>query len=146
QRLVHVARNALFYPTAGRRPQLLLLPCRDDWDPACGCPAYVEDLDTDEWMKGKQLVTSVDYFPGTRCRLINGYDIITLTKNAQRKPRRANETLRCQFAVQWPGALMVVKRARRERGRAIHITAPEIALVNTIVERYVGRGHVYVLH
>lgn len=84
-------------------------------------------------------MTSVDYFPGTRCYLANGYDIITLSRRARNMftTPPLNQTISRMFAINWPGALLVVKRARRHRGRAIHITAPEIPLIGTLVERLV---------
>ncbi|KAI0352252.1 hypothetical protein OH77DRAFT_1592280 [Trametes cingulata] len=137
QRLVPTARHALLFPIIDIRPQLVLLPARDEWDPACGCPAYPEDLDADDWFKGPQSVASVDSFPGTMCHLANGYDLITLSENARRMPTAtANETLRRLFSIHWPGSVLVVKRARRHRGAAVHITASEVSLISAVVQRW----------
>ncbi|EIW63233.1 uncharacterized protein TRAVEDRAFT_17659 [Trametes versicolor FP-101664 SS1] len=127
QRLVHTAFKALVYEVGRTRPRLLLLPSRHDWDPACGCPAYPEDLDTDDWFDNDQIVSSVDRFPGTRYRLANGYDIISA-----RGQRRAAKTATLN------GTLVVVKRASRHSGRAVNITPPEVSLINAVVERYVA--------
>ncbi|KAH9850106.1 hypothetical protein C2E23DRAFT_861597 [Lenzites betulinus] len=119
-RMVHVSRHALLFPVCSARPMLVLLPCRDDWDPACGCPAYSEDLDTDYWLEGAQSVAQVNSFPGTDCHLPNGYDIITLSSTARRTASR-NATLRRLFSIDWAGSLLVVKRAHR------HWVAPFIS-------------------
>lgn len=140
QGLTHVAFKALVYEVGGTRPRLLLLPSRDGWDPACGCPAYPEDLDTDDWFTSNQTVSSIDHFPGTRCRLANGYDIISASGQKRgRKQPPLNGTLHELFSVDWTGALVVVKRARRHVGRAVHITPPEVSLINVVVERYVAK-------
>lgn len=125
------------YEVRGVRPRLLLLPSRHDWDPACGCPAYPEDLDTDDWFTSGQVVSPVHHFPGTRCRLANGYDIIS-ARGRKRAVKNAplNGTLQQLFSVEWSGTLVVVKRASRHSGRAVHITSPEVSLINAVVERY----------
>ncbi|KAH9848703.1 hypothetical protein C2E23DRAFT_739088, partial [Lenzites betulinus] len=136
QRVVHTALRVLVYEVTGTRPRLLLLPNRSDWDPACGCPVYPEDLDTDIWFSSGQACSPVNYFPGTRTRLANGYDILSLGRF--RRPRSrisTNKTLRHLFDVEWPGALVVVKRARVHTGRAVHITPPEVSLINVVVQQ-----------
>ncbi|KAI9061812.1 hypothetical protein FKP32DRAFT_1575152, partial [Trametes sanguinea] len=138
QRLVHVARYAVIFPEQGCQPRRVLLPSKDDWDPACGCPAYTADLDTHGWFRGQQIISPINYFPGTRCRLANGYDIVWTKHRKVADGVPVNETLKELFSVEWPGALLVVKWARRHRGQAIHITSPEIALISTIVHRYVS--------
>lgn len=133
---MHVSRYALLFPVYGAAPRLVLLPSREDWDPACGCPAFTDDLDTDMWFEGTQSVTAVESFPGTNCYLFNGYDIITLSgKDRRSVTATPNETLRRLFSIEWSGSLLVVKRASRYRGRAVHITPPEISLISTLVER-----------
>lgn len=132
------ARRALVYDVAARRPRFLLLPVRDVWDPACGCPVHTEDLDTDDWFPDEPVVLQVNAFPGTTCRLGNGYDIICNADYNDEDPTQyPNQSLRRMFSVNWPGNLIVVKRSRRGCRGAMHITGPEVSLINTLVERYV---------
>lgn len=119
---MHVARYALMYPVKGSRPQLVLLPSKEDWDPACGASASTEDLEVDEWFDGPQHIASIDFFPGTHCHLGNGYDLVFARKTRRGRAAPVNETLRSLFSIRWSGALMVVKRARRDYGRVVHIT------------------------
>ncbi len=135
QRLVHVARYALIYPVKGSRPRRVLLPSKDGWDPACGASASTEDLELGQWFRGPQKVNSVDYFPGTRCRLGNGYDIVFAKCRKRQRPPPINATILSLFSIRWPGALVIIKRARRDYGRVVHITAPEISLINAITQR-----------
>lgn len=128
------------YEVGGTRPRLLLLATREDWDAACGCPAYPEDLDVADWFAQGPKLSPLDYFPGTRCRLANGYDIISVDRSRRyRKNPPINNTLHQLFCVDWPGALVVVKRAYRHTGRAVNITPPEVSMINAVVERYVTR-------
>lgn len=137
QRLVYAAVTALIYEVDGTRPRLVLLPCRDEWDPACGAPPHAEDLDTDPWYTDCQTVQSIDYLPGTRCRLANGFAIITVSIQAGRSGMaHPNQALHRLFSVEWPGTVLVVKCARRERGRAVNITYPEVSLINSMIHRY----------
>ncbi|KAI9061998.1 hypothetical protein FKP32DRAFT_1531941, partial [Trametes sanguinea] len=137
QRLVQVARYAVIYPIDGRRPRLVLLPCTDDWDQACGCPVHTEDLDVRCWFGGKPSVDRVRRFPGTQCYLTNGFDILFSRQPEESEPHDANRALQESFAIDWHGSLLVVKQGRRNCGHAVHITSPEIGLVGTLVQRYV---------
>ena len=140
QRLIPVARWALIYAVSDIRPRMLLLRPRDDWDPACGSAVAVEDLDTEEWMAGPTVVHSVDYLPGTACYLANGYDIIceqNLTGRSRETDGAANETINRLFSLNWTGNVIVIKRGRFDRGRAVHITAPEISAISAILQRFV---------
>ncbi|KAI9058549.1 hypothetical protein FKP32DRAFT_1581860, partial [Trametes sanguinea] len=138
QRTLPVARHALLYHGELPRPQLVLLPSRFTYDPACGCAAWPEDLDTDSWFKGTHMATSIDYFPGTDCRLKNGYEIFFMGRRDRRIQRgETNAVLWKLFALKWPGNLIVMKRGFRDRGRTLHITKSEVSLINSLVERCV---------
>ncbi|KAI0324871.1 hypothetical protein GY45DRAFT_1262010, partial [Cubamyces sp. BRFM 1775] len=140
QRLVHAALKVLVYEVDGTRPRLLLLANGADWDPECGCPVYPEDLDTSQWFPSDQTETTVDYFPGTRCWLANGYSILSVPRKEDgRGTAPINEVISRLFAIEWRGPLVVVKRARRHSLQAINITSPEVSMVNAVVERYVYR-------
>ena len=39
------------------------------------------------------------------------------------------------FGLEWMGNILVVKLSRRDRDAAMHITKPEISLLNVLVER-----------
>ncbi|KAI0661152.1 hypothetical protein C8Q70DRAFT_912019, partial [Cubamyces menziesii] len=134
-RLVHTAIRALIYEVNETKPHLVLLACRDDWDPACGCQPHPEDLDTDPWFARREVPCAIDYLPGTRCRLNNGYHIISVPPTS--RPHSPNQTLRNLFSVEWAGTIVVVKRGRRHRAHAVHITPPEVSLINAVVERFV---------
>ncbi|KAI9056621.1 hypothetical protein FKP32DRAFT_1585508, partial [Trametes sanguinea] len=137
QRLVHAAVKALVYEVEGSRPQQLLLASRDGWDPACGCAVHSADLDIDAWFLGEQKVQAINCLPGTRCRLANGYDIITLSREFRRSgTSQPNQVVQRLFSLEWPGAIIVVKRGQRHRGGAVNITSPEVSLINSVVHRY----------
>ncbi|KAH9854465.1 hypothetical protein C2E23DRAFT_726780, partial [Lenzites betulinus] len=137
-RVIPLARKALLYPTDSSGPRTVLLPSRDSYDPACGCNAWSVDLDTDEWFGGPQSMTSIHHFPGTDCRLKNGYDIFVLARRERRRRLDGvNHTVQRLFDVRWSGNVIVVKRGFRDRGCALNITPPEISLINSLVERYV---------
>ncbi|KAI9069264.1 hypothetical protein FKP32DRAFT_1560089, partial [Trametes sanguinea] len=136
QRLVYTAVTALIYEVDGTRPRLVRLACREEWDPASGCPACPEDLDTDPWFVDPQAVQAIDYLPGTRCRLANGYAIITMSRDSRRSGMgQPNMALQRLFSVEWPGTVMIVKRGRRHRARAVNLTPPEVSLINAVVHR-----------
>ncbi|KAJ3002574.1 hypothetical protein NUW54_g5778 [Trametes sanguinea] len=136
RRVLPVAKHALLYHSNLRSPRLVLLPARWTYDPACGCSAWPEDLDTDRWFEGSHVMASLDYFPGTDCRLKNGLDICFLARGDRKSRRReSNPLLLKMFALKWPGNLLVVKRGCRDPGRALHITASEVSLINCVVER-----------
>ena len=137
QRLVPLARRAVIYEISDTRPRLLLLPPRDDWDPAGGSPVWAEDLDTDAWIATPQ-TASIDEFPATTCYLANGYNIIFQRRRPTRGSRGAlNNTVRTLFSLDWLGNIIVIKRARRDRNQAIHITPPEISVINAVVQQCV---------
>ena len=137
--MVPLARRALLYEVGDTKPRLILLPTRDEWDPACGSPAHTEDLDTLHWFSRKQQHSPIDTLPVGGARLANGYDIISLPsryrRSSGRTPERINKTLLRMFSIEWPGNLIIVKRAQRHRGRVVHITPPEISLINSVVSR-----------
>lgn len=142
--MVPVARRALLYHFADNTPRLVLLGTNDGWDPGCGSLPYAENFDTSDWFPLNQVISSVTCFPGTTCSLANGYDIFSLRRavgryKASGRPGSipANQTLRHLFSVEWPGNLLVMKRARHQ-GRAVHITAPEVSLINAVVQRYIS--------
>lgn len=137
QRLIPLARRAVLYETSDTRPRLLLLPPRDDWDADGGSPVWAEDLDTDAWVRSPQ-TASVDELPGTTCYLANGYNIIFQRRRAARGSRGPlNNTVRTLFSLDWLGNIIVIKRARRDRNQAIHITPPEISVINAVVQQCV---------
>ena len=127
------------YEVGDTKPRLILLPTRDEWDPACGSPAHAEDLDTIHWFSRRQERSSIDTWPGGGADLLNGYEIISLPLRGRRTstpaPGVINNTLLQLFSVEWPGNLIIVKRGQRHRGRVVHITSPEISLINSVVER-----------
>ncbi|KAI0359345.1 hypothetical protein OH77DRAFT_1570606, partial [Trametes cingulata] len=140
QQLVRVARYGLLFPAEGRRPRRLLLACRDEWDPACGCGVFTEDLNYDAWIRAPQSVVRVSRFPGTLCHFANGYDIVHASSGAAGASSvPPNQVLLNLFSIEWPGSLLVVKTARRD-AHAIHITTSELSVVNAIVERYARSG------
>ncbi|KAI0348938.1 hypothetical protein OH77DRAFT_1526041 [Trametes cingulata] len=136
QRLVLATRNALIYECDARGPRRLALSSRDDWDSACGCPApHAEDLDMDSWFEGEPVVTTVDYFPGMTSQLSNAYDIISLPRGRREvTEERANKSLLRMFTIIWGGNLIVIKRTSRGCRGAMHITHPEVSLINALVE------------
>ncbi|KAI9065716.1 hypothetical protein FKP32DRAFT_1567365, partial [Trametes sanguinea] len=136
QRLVDVAVYALIYEVDGNRPRRVLLPCRDDWDRGCACPLHPEDLDVEQFFSDCPRVSSVDCLPGTLCSLANGYTIISVSQTdhySGATPR--NQAIQRQFSIQWLGSLVIIKRGRRHRARAVHITPPEVSLINSVVQR-----------
>ncbi|KAI9057281.1 hypothetical protein FKP32DRAFT_1584107, partial [Trametes sanguinea] len=141
QRLIPSARRALLYSVECLQPHIVLLPCRDTYDPACGCEVWPEDLDTDEWFTGRQRRVSIRQFPGTDCRLKNSYDIFVLGRSLQQRPgsRGNNTTTSTLFSLKWTGNIIVIKRGFRDYGTAVNITAPEISLINSLVQRFVIR-------
>ncbi|KAH9848479.1 hypothetical protein C2E23DRAFT_739641, partial [Lenzites betulinus] len=138
QRAIPLARRALLYPVDSLRPRMVLLPSRKDYDPACGCNAWSVDLNTDDWFSGPQTMTTLHHFPGTDCRLKNGYDVFVLGRRERRiKSEGTNQAVKTLFAVRWTGNIVVVKRGFRDRGCALSITSPEVSLINSLVERCV---------
>ncbi|KAI0689531.1 hypothetical protein C8T65DRAFT_544712, partial [Cerioporus squamosus] len=127
-RAIPVARRVLVYQVDDVRPRLVLLGTHDDWDANCGCPPYAEDLDTTEWFSHPHTVSPVTSLPGTGYQLGNGYDIVAGRYRSLRSSRHLD----------WPGTLLVVKRAKYQGGRAMHITPAEISLINALVERRVS--------
>lgn len=123
---------------------MVLIPCGDGYDPASGAYPSSEDLDFDKWFCQRRMITSLCFFPGTDCYLENGYDIIAV-RQSRRRPglqptcSSPNTTLDHLFAVPWRGNLIVVKRGRRDRTRAVNITRRELTLINTLVERWISR-------
>ncbi|KAH9846471.1 hypothetical protein C2E23DRAFT_744019, partial [Lenzites betulinus] len=140
QSLVSTARWGVIYEVRSTRARLILLPAKEDWDPACGAYANTEDLDTDRWFQEDPIIDSVHCFPGTDCGLLNGYDILSLQPYGDRDTAGANNTVHRLFSMEWTGNLIVVKRGRFDPSRAVHISRSEINLINTLVHRYV---HVY---
>ncbi|KAI0683364.1 hypothetical protein C8T65DRAFT_595186, partial [Cerioporus squamosus] len=145
QRVVSLGRRAVIYETQDTRPRLILLGTDDDWDPACGSLPCTEDFDSEDWFPTREAISHVEFFPATRCHLGNGYDIIALrkavkasTSTRRRQAGPPNETLRNMFSIEWPGNLIVMKRARYDRSRVVHITQAEISLINTVVQRSVS--------
>lgn len=139
QSLVSAVRRAVIYEVRSTRAHMVLIPARDDWDPACGASASSEDFDTDRWFGGRQVLESVHTFPGTDCRLVNSFDIITLCPDAAHVTHTANSSIRRLFDTEWTGNLLVVKRGRYDYSRAINITRSEVSLINAMVERYISR-------
>ncbi|KAI9062915.1 hypothetical protein FKP32DRAFT_1572972, partial [Trametes sanguinea] len=136
QRLVSVVVKALIYEVDGSRPRQVLLTSREDWDSSCGCPVHPADLDTDAWFLGRSSVQAINFLPGTRCHLTNGYDLITLSRVSCRSgTSQPNLVLQRLFSMEWPGAIVVVKRGQRHRGGAVNITTPEVSLINSVVHR-----------
>ncbi len=134
-------RRAVIYEVRSRRPHIVLIPSRDDWDPACGASASSDDFNTDRWFGGWQVLDSIYTFPGTDCRLGNSFDIITLRPGAAHVTQMANSSIRRLFDTKWMGNLLVVKRGRYDYNRAINITRSEVSLINALVERYVVHLH-----
>ena len=132
---------ALLYQVGRPRPSLVLIPCNDEYDPACGAAPSAEDLEYSKWFCQTQVVSSVDYFPGTACWLQNGYYIVSVrqvprgTRHPVRTCSRLNTALHELFAVPWRGNVIVFKRARRDQGSVVDITRREISLINTLVHR-----------
>ncbi|KAJ3005191.1 hypothetical protein NUW54_g1070 [Trametes sanguinea] len=137
QSLLPLACRGLIYETGSSRPRLVLVPACDDWDPACGAEASTLDLDVSNWFEGQhQVITPINTFPGTECRLTNGYDIISLhTDNHTSTDAPINAAIISSFAMRWPGNLLVVKQAQSDRSRVISITASEVPLANAMVHR-----------
>lgn len=146
--MIPLARWGMLYHEDDTRPRLILLPASHDWDPSCGAPACSEDLDMDSWFPRARKIDPVDYFPGTRTHLANGYDIVTL-RRASRSDcslHRSRHGVSCQcmnrslcslFHIGWSGSVVVVKRAKFRRDRAVSITRPEVSLINAVVQRCV---------
>ncbi|KAI1782446.1 hypothetical protein LXA43DRAFT_905780, partial [Ganoderma leucocontextum] len=147
QHLVPVARRALLYQTGDTRPRLVLLPTEDEWEPACGAPPYAEDFDASGWFDGDHEIVPIYEFPGTGCFLDNGFDIFISappkSRNTAARPP-INQTLQRLFSVSWRGSLIVMKRSSRDR-RSIHITRPEISLINVVVQRSVSNSLISML-
>ncbi len=137
QSLVPFARRAVMYEVNSSRPCTVLVPPKDDWDPACGAFAGTDDLDVGDWFGDNHVIESVNYFPGTECFLANGYDIVMLAHQEDSAADSINSTICRMFGVEWAGNLLVVKRGRRDSTRAVNITRTEISLINAMVERYV---------
>ncbi|KAI0349058.1 hypothetical protein OH77DRAFT_1515053 [Trametes cingulata] len=139
--LIPFARRALIYEVNSRRPQLVLLQPKDDFDPACGAFASTDDLDMDVWFGGSDSysISSVDHIPGTHAFLLNGFDVVAL-RLADTEPvvAPANDAVERQFSLTWHGNLLVVKRGRYDRSRAISITPSEISTINALVECWLG--------
>ena len=121
---------------------MVLLPCDDDYNPARGSPPEPIDLDLSRWFSQAQIISKVDYFPGTSCWLRNGYAIIAVRQPSGCSPRirpsssPANTAVHEMFSMHWMGNIIVVKRGRRARHRVVNITRSEISLVNALVHRY----------
>lgn len=138
QSLVTVARWAVIYEVNSTRPRFILVPARDDWDPACGAHANTEDFDTDGWVRGEDhIISSLHCFPGTGCRLQNGYDIVALPLGSRRTRSSVNNVIRRLFGTEWTGNLLVFKRGRYDTSRTISVSRTEMSLVNALVQRYV---------
>ncbi len=138
--LIPFARWAVIYRTTAHSPQLVLLPPREEWDDACGAHASPEDLDTDDWFEKPEETTifSVDCFPGTGCYLRNGYDIIVVhPEQDQHNDGERNQAIETGMAHLWSGNMVVVKRGRFDRARAVSITRLEVSMISALVERCV---------
>ncbi|KAI0735611.1 hypothetical protein C8Q76DRAFT_611805, partial [Earliella scabrosa] len=120
------AMRGLIYQVAQSRPKLFLIAHDSEWEPACGADPTPDDLKLAHWFGRRHIVSEVNDFPGTNIPLQNSYYIL-----AVRQPDPTTMSLR------WRGNVIVLKRARRDRDRVMHITRPEIALINTLVHRYV---------
>ncbi|OJT05576.1 hypothetical protein TRAPUB_3589 [Trametes pubescens] len=78
-------------------------------------------------------------FPGTTCRLLNGYDIVALPLGGRRCTRgNTNNVIRRMFCTDWIGNLLVFKRGRYDTSRTISISRTEMSLINALVHRCVG--------
>ena len=128
------------------RPRLVLLAAREEWDPACGASVSTEDLDTTDWLDQRQVITSINSFPGTDCYLRNGFDIVALPsgKSTDRDAAQTNKTILEMFSMNWSGNILVVKRGCYDRSRAISICQAEISTINAIVQRYASTCHICV--
>lgn len=133
----------LLYDVAAPHAHLVVLPINEEYDPACGAPPDSGSLDVERWFHSEPSVISVDWFPGTTCRLRNGYDVLFVDRRLWHAKRRGhssvplNRALQRMFSLDWRGNLIVVKRGRYDRGRAMNITPPELSLIHTVVERLV---------
>ncbi len=136
KRLLTGARYGLIYQVGARRPQPVLLPIRNDYDPACGSLPWPEDLNVDKWFGRQQRSVTLWEYPGSDTRLGNGFDIFFLTARGRRSHYgHPNDLVQALFSVDWRGNLLVVKRGCRERGSAVSITRPEIPLIGNFVEQ-----------
>lgn len=141
QRFVCGAFNCILYQIGRRYPRLVLIPCNGEYDLASGANASTEDLEFSQWFCQRTVITPLGYFPGTDCSLQNSYDIVAVPQPSRDCPEtdstcsRTNTTLDWLFSVPWRGNLIVVKRGRRDPSRVVHITQPELALIDTLVER-----------
>ena len=133
--------KGVLYQVGRRQPSLILVPCDEEYDPACGASPSSEDLDFDKWFCERRIIAQLFYFLGTSCRLENGYDIIHVHQPSERRDRaqqahsRRNTTLRRLFSVDWRGNLIVVKCGSHDWDRAVYITQREVALINILVQR-----------
>ncbi|KAI0349462.1 hypothetical protein OH77DRAFT_1525652 [Trametes cingulata] len=135
--MIGLACRCLIYGVQRKRPQIVLLSPREDFDPACGAPASSEDLDANEWFGGEPTISAINQYPGTSYWLRNGYDVIALDQEGRQDPAaESNITLWHLFGVEWVGNLVVVKRAIHDRSRAVHITSSEVSLVNVMVQQW----------
>ncbi|KAI0359244.1 hypothetical protein OH77DRAFT_1395663, partial [Trametes cingulata] len=132
--LVPLVRQAVIYEVHSRRPQITLLAPHDEFDPACGAMANTEDLDFADWFDEPDnfVIASVECFPGTECWLQNGFDIVTV---ADSRGAEGNAAIRALFGIDWIGNLLVVKRGRFDRSRAVSITRPEVSMISALVHR-----------
>ena len=145
QRLIPFACWALIFEQHATSPRRVRVPPVETWDPMCGAFANTEDLNVDNWFCEGRIITSINCFPGTDCRLRNGYDIVTLQPIPRRYggPDDVNTNIRHNFYANVIGNLMVFKRSQTDNSRVVNITSPEISLVRAMVQRYVP--HLFIL-
>ena len=119
-------------------PRRVRVPPNETWDLDCGSPANTEDFNLDNWFCEDRIITSISCFPGTDCRLRNGYDIVTLQPTPERYggPDVVNDYIRRKFSIDIIGDLMVFKRSQLDHTRVVSVTSPEIPLVCAMVQRY----------
>ena len=135
----------MLYQLGRPAPKLLLVPTDDekwnrkDYD---NKPATAE-FDVGPWMGGTYDIDRVDNFPGTRCKLKNGYDIVVLSplrKSSRTGPRAQqpgiNSAVRALFGCPWRGNILVLKRGVHSMDHIVNMTQDEISLVNSLVQRY----------
>ncbi|KAJ8473934.1 hypothetical protein ONZ51_g7559 [Trametes cubensis] len=137
-RLIPFACWALIFEQHATSPRRVRVPPVETWDPMCGAFANTEDLNVDNWFCEGRIITSINCFPGTDCRLRNGYDIVTLQPIPRRYggPDDVNTNIRHNFYANVIGNLMVFKRSQTDNSRVVNITSPEISLVRAMVQRW----------
>ena len=135
--------RGLIYQVAQSRPKLFLIAHDSEWEPACGADPTPDDLKLAHWFGRRHIVSEVNDFPGTNIPLQNSYYILAVRQPDPTSPRMhtgcagKNTAIKSTMSLRWRGNVIVLKRARRDRDRVMHITRPEIALINTLVHRYV---------